>query len=127
MDESTALQDIDTALKSNYLIIREMPMAAGFSTFAAKSKVDGSNVEIKTVPLDIFSGSNPVSDSELAARKIQHPNLVPVIGTGRQNRTFFWISPEIEARTLRARLARGGRMTTHDSLTVLRDISAGLT
>lgn len=127
MSESTALQDIDIALKSNYLIVREMPMAAGFSTFAARSKTDGSNVEIKTVPLEIFNGSTPVSDSELAARRVQHPNLVPIIGTGRQGDTFFWITPEIDGRTLRARLTRGGRMTTHDSLTVLRDVSAGLT
>jgi eukaryotic-like serine/threonine-protein kinase len=127
MSESTALQDIDAALASNYLIVREMPAAAGFSTFAAKSKTDGSNVEIKAVPLEIFSGNTPVRDSELAARWIQHPNIVPIIGAGREGETFFWISPEIDGTTLRARLARGGRMRTQDSLTVLRDVSAGLT
>jgi serine/threonine-protein kinase len=37
------------------------------------------------------------------------------------------MSPDVDARTLRARLSRGGRIELRDSLTVLRDVSAGLT
>lgn len=127
MTDSTTLQDLDAALGSTYMLVREVPQAAGFSTFAARSGVDGSNVEIKTIPLDMLGGRNPLSDSDLESRRIQHPNVVSILGTGSQGATFFWISPEIEGRTLRARLSRGGRLGMRDSLTVLRDVSAGLT
>jgi eukaryotic-like serine/threonine-protein kinase len=126
MQESTALQDLDAALASGYLIVREMPQPTGFSAFAARSKTDGSNVEIKTVPLDIFSETKPVRESELAARRVVHPNIIPIIGAGQHGDTFYWISPAVEGRTLRERLSRGGRMAMQDSLTVLRDVSAAL-
>lgn len=127
MEQSTTLQDLDAALGSTYLVVREVPQAAGFSTFAARSGVDGSNVEIKTIPLHLLGGRNPLTDFNIESRRIQHPNVVPILGAGSEGGTFFWVSPEIEGRTLRARLSRGGRLGMRDSLTVLRDVSAGLT
>jgi len=127
MTESTARNDLETALAGAYTIVRETPNAGGFSTFAARSTTDGSSVEIKAVPAGLFAGSTPVSDSDLAARRIQHPNIVPVLVAARHGNTFFWISPAIEGRTLRARLSRGGRMALPDSLIIMRDVSAALT
>ena len=127
MADSSVLQDLDHALGSGYLIVREMPQAAGFHTYAARSKADGSNVEIKTVSIEQIGKRVPVSDADLAARRIQHPNVVPILRAGSEGDTFFWMSPDVDARTLRARLSRGGRIELRDSLTVLRDVSAGLT
>ena len=127
MNESTAWQDIDAALGSEYLLVREAPQAAGFTVLEAKSRQDGSAVEIKAVPAGIFNGKTPLKESDLAGRKLQHPNILPVIGAGTAGETFYWMSPAVEGRTLRTRLSRGGRIGVNDSLTVLRDISAGLT
>lgn len=126
MHESSALQDLDAALASGYMIVREMPQPAGFSTFAARSKADGTNVEIKTVSAEIFGAGDRISESELAARRLLHPNIVPIVALGEHGDTFYWISPAIDGRTLRERLSRGGRMAVQDSLTVLRDVSAAL-
>ena len=79
MADSSALQDLDNALGSGYLIVREMPQAAGFHTYAARSKSDGSNVEIKTLSIAQIGGTVPVSDVDLESRRIQHPNVVPMI------------------------------------------------
>lgn len=127
MADSTALQDLDNALGSGYLIVREMPQAAGFHTYAARSKSDGSTVEIKTLSIAQLGGAVPLSDTDLESRRIQHPNVVPMIAAGSEGDTFFWISPDVDGRTLSARLSRGGRIEMRDSLTVLRDVSAGLT
>ena len=127
MSESSAWQDIDAALGNEYILVREAPLAAGFSSFEAKSKRDGSAVEIKSVPAAIFAGRTPVKDSDLAGRKLQHPNILPVIAAGLAGDSFFWLSPAVEGRTLRTRMSRGGRLGIGDSLTVLRDVSAALT
>lgn len=127
MTTSTARNDLETALAGAYTIVRETPSGGGFSTFAARSSSDGSTVEIKAVPSGLFAGSTPVTDTDLAARRIQHPNIVPIVVAARHGNTFFWISPEIEGRTLRARLSRGGRMALPDSLIIMRDVSAALT
>jgi serine/threonine-protein kinase len=127
MTESSAWQDLDAALGDEYIVVREAPQAAGFTSFSARSKRDGSHVEIKTVPAEIFGGAGPIKDSDFVARKVQHPNILPLVTYGFAEDTFFWICPAIDGRTLRARLARGGRMELKDSLTVLRDMSAALT
>ena len=127
MSDSTTLQDLDAALGSAYLVVREMPQAAGFSTFAARSSTDGASVEIKALSIEAMGGQAPFNESELESRRIQHPNIVPISAAGAEGNTFFWISPEIEGRSLRTRLSRGGKMDPRDSLTILRDVSAGLT
>ncbi len=128
MSDSHVREDLEEALSAEYEIGRETPnTVAGFSVFSAKSKTDGSTVDIKAVPAAIFSGVTPATDSELAARRIQHPNVVPILATARHGDIFFWISPAVDARTLRARSSRGGHMALGDCLTVLRDVSAALT
>ncbi|MDO8679576.1 MAG: serine/threonine-protein kinase [Acidobacteriota bacterium] len=127
MTDSTAWQDLDAALEREYIVVREQPQSAGISAFSAQSRTNGSEVGIKTVPAGIFAGTTAVSDADVAARRVQHPNIVSILGTGLQGDTFYWISPAIDARTLRVRLSRGGRMDVQDSLTVLRDVSAALT
>ena len=44
MTDSTTLQDLDAALGSRYIVVREIPQPAGFSTFAARSAADGVQV-----------------------------------------------------------------------------------
>ncbi|MGK2963727.1 MAG: serine/threonine-protein kinase [Gemmatimonadaceae bacterium] len=127
MTDSTAWQDLDAGLGEEFLLLREAPRAAGFSVFAARSKQNAREVEIKTVPLEIFAGTQPPKQSDLTARKLEHPNILSVIDAGATGDSFYWISPAIDGRTLRERLSRGGRMAIKDSLTVLRDVSAALT
>ena len=127
MSESTAWQDLDAVIGEDYLLVRETPQAAGFSAFAATSKEDNTAVEIKSVPAAVFQGGPELKLSDLAARKVQHPNILPIVESGTSGETFYWISPAIEGRSLRMRLSRGGRMEVEDSLTVLRDMSAALT
>jgi serine/threonine-protein kinase len=127
MQDNNAYLDLDAALGDEYFINRELPQGAGFSVFAGTSKHDGSHVEIKTVPLEVFGVERAPSEAELSRRRIQHPNIVPVQAAGSYAGAFYWISPSIEGRTLRMRLSRGGRIETGDALTILRDASAGLT
>lgn len=128
MTDSTVLGDIHGAISSDYTIQRELPHAGGVSVFDGVNDIDGSRVEIKGVSLANLNGTAaPLSEATLAARRIRHPNILPIIESGQSGTTFYWISPSIDARTLRARLARGGRIELKDSLVLLRDVSAALT
>lgn len=122
MTESTAWQDADAALGGEYLLVREAPQAAGFNMFFARSTRDGTNVSIRTVPSSIIDGANSLKETDIAARGIQHPNILPVIDAGRRSGTFYWITGAIDGRTLRARLSRGAKMEVHDSLTIVRKL-----
>ena len=128
MSHSTVRSDIEAAVGDDYVINREMPSLGGISAFGAIAQGGGGPVEIKGVSLANLNGSAPpLTEAALAARRVRHPNILPIIESGRSGDTFYWISPSIDARTLRARLGRGGRVELKDSLTVLRDVSAALT
>ena len=121
-------EDVEAAIGSDYLIKRELAEPGGISAFGGESQADGTPVEIKGVSLsNLNGGAPPLSESALAARRVRHPNILPIIESGRSGETFYWISPSIDARNLRVRLGRGGRMELKDSMTVLRDVSAALT
>lgn len=128
MSDSSVLGDIHGAISSDYTITRELPHAGGVCVFDGVSDVDGSKVDIKGVSLASLNGTAPpLSEAALAARRVRHPNILPIIESGQSGSTFYWISPSIDARTLRARLARGGRIDLKDSMILLRDVSAALT
>ncbi len=128
MPDSTVRSDIQNAIGSDYSIDREMPSPGGLLILDGVGKADETRVNIKGISLDeMKSSSPPLTDAGLAARRIRHPNILSIIESGLSSNTFYWISPAIDARTLRARLGRGGRMELADSMTVLRDVSAALT
>jgi len=128
MSDFTVRSDIEAAVGSDYVINREMASPGGVCAFGGMKQGDGSPVEIKGVLLEnLNGGAPPLSEAALAARRVRHPNILPIIESGRNGNTFYWISPSIDARTLRARLGRGGRIELKDSMTVLRDVSAALT
>jgi serine/threonine protein kinase len=128
MQESTVRADIENAIGSDYSIDRDLPSPGGLSVFSGTSRGDRAQVNIKGISLDDLNGASPpLTDAELAARRIRHPNILPIVESGLSSSTFYWISPSIDARTLRARLGRGGRIELNDSMTVLRDVSAALT
>jgi serine/threonine protein kinase len=124
----SVLGDIHGAISSDYTIRRELPQSGGVLVFEGTADVDQSSVEIKGVSLAHLNGTAPpLSEAALAARRVRHPNILPIIESGQSGTTFYWISPSIDARSLRARLARGGRIDLKDSMTLLRDVSAALT
>jgi serine/threonine-protein kinase len=124
----SVLGDIHGAISSDYTITRELPQIGGVCVFEGTADADQSTVEIKGVSLAHLNGTAPpLSEAALAARRVRHPNILPIIESGQSGETFYWISPSIDARSLRARLARGGRIDLKDSMTLLRDVSAALT
>jgi serine/threonine protein kinase len=128
MQDSQVRSDIENAIGSDYSIDRDLPSPGGLSAFSGTTATDGAKVDIKGISLDEMNGATPpLTDAGLAARRIRHPNILPIIESGLSSSTFYWISPAIDARTLRARLGRGGRIELNDSMTVLRDVSAALT
>lgn len=127
MSDSHPHAALNAVLGRDYLIHRELVTHPGVSAFAAKARSDGQSVEIKSVPSDILGEKEAPSAAALAARRVTHANISPLLDAASSGDVFYWITPAIEARSLRARLARGGRMDGKDALTVLRDVSAALT
>ena len=126
MTDTILRQELETALGNDYEIVRELPQLTGITAYSARSVRDGSRVEISAVPSNLLSGTIAPGDPTLGNSRLRHANILPVIDSGTYENTFYWVASEVEARTLRSRLARGGRVDLKDSLILLRDMSAAL-
>ncbi|MEO7965195.1 MAG: protein kinase, partial [Gemmatimonadaceae bacterium] len=62
----------------------------------------------------------------LVAARLQHPLIVPVIGTGGNGDLLYFTMPFVEGESLRARIAREGALPIPDVLRIIRDVSAAL-
>jgi len=127
MTDSTMQDTLADALSADYAIERELVRPRGRTAFAARSLRDGRNVEIEAISSDVAPGAARLGDATSGARGLQHPNILPILRSESLGDVFFWISPAVDARTLRARMARGGKVELKDSMILLRDMSAALT
>lgn len=127
MTDSILRRDIESALGSTYEIVRELPQAAGLTAYSARSHVDESHVVVSAIRASALTGNSIHSRLPAGGPALDHPNILPILASASHGETFLWVSPEVEGRTLRSRLARGGRVAPEDSMILLRDISAALT
>ena len=126
MTDSTMQDTLADALSADYAIERELVRSHGRTAFAARSLRDGRNVEIEAISSAIAPAAARLGGAAPGARGLQHPNILPILRSESFGDVFFWISPALDARTLRARMARGGKVELKDSLILLRDMSAAL-
>lgn len=120
--------EVQGALGTDYTIDRELPRPPGITAWSASGSRDGSRVEISAIPTTLPRAAATPGDSTSTSVRLQHPNILPISRSGVWGEIFYWVAPEVEAQTLRARLvARGSRVSLKDSLILLRDVSAGLT
>src|SRR5688572_6184191 len=61
----------------------------------------------------------------MLAAALQHPNIVPVLSTGRAGGVSYFTMPYIEGASLRSRLTGNG-LPIRETLRILRDVCAAL-
>ena len=62
---------------------------------------------------------------EIAAR-LNHPHVVPLFDSGAAGDHLFYVMPFVEGESLRARLAREGRLPLEEALRLSREIASAL-
>jgi len=127
MIDSTLRRDAERAFQNDFSIGREIPQPPGITAFSAAARSNGHRIEISLIPLSTLAGPGSAGDLALGNVRLQHPNIQPIVQSGIERDSFYWIADEFDSRTLRSRLARGGRIELNDSLIILRDVAAALT
>jgi hypothetical protein len=70
-------------------------------------------------------GGGGMSRVFLAAR-VQHPHIVPVHSAGETAGVPYYTMPFVEGESLRTKLARAGRLSIAETISVLRDVTRAL-
>jgi serine/threonine-protein kinase len=130
------------ALTATYRIDDELVGGGMSRVFAATEHALGRKVVIKVLPPELSAGVNRERfqrEIQVAAQ-LQHPHIVPLLSAGRippdaptaggpavsEGELLYYTMPFIEGESLRAAVARRGRLPVRDVIRILHDVVEAL-
>ena len=116
------------ALRNRYRLERVLQHGLVADVYVAEDRSSGRRVAVKVLRDEMAS---TVSAERFMAeidvvRQLRHPNIVPMCDSGDIAGVPYYIMPFIEGETLRARLARLGRIPLAEALRITADIARAL-
>ena len=122
------LDRLRSALAGRYAVEWEVGRGGMSRVYAARDLRHGRRVAIKVLRPDLASilgADRFLREIEIAAR-LQHPHILPLFDSGEVDGLLFYVMPFVTGETLRARLARMGRLTIADAARIGREITDAL-
>ncbi len=124
-----SLQDrLQAALGSDFTLERELGGGGMSRVFVAEERGLHRKAVVKVLPDELAETVNVQRfqrEIQLLGN-LQHPNIVPILRAGDSLETPFYIMSFVEGESLRAVLARQGRLPLGDVLRLTRDIASAL-
>ena len=116
------------ALRARYRLERVLQHGLVADVYVAEDRLSGRRVAVKVLRDEMAA---TVSAERFRAeidvvRQLRHPNIVPLCDSGDIAGVPYYIMPFIEGETLRARLARLGRIPLPEALRIAGDIARAL-
>ena len=132
----TFRERLAAALAATYRIDDELVGGGMSRVFAATEHALGRKVVVKVLPPELSAGVNRERfqrEIQVAAQ-LQHPHIVPLLSAGRIPSTdgtvdgelLYYTMPFIEGESLRAAVARRGRLPVRDVVRILHDVVEAL-
>jgi len=125
---------LEQDLGSAFVFERELGGGGMSRVFLATERALGRSVVLKVLPSEL-AGDVSVErfrrEVALTAR-LQHPNIVPVIGTGETTPVgarpglLYYTMPYVDGESLRARLERVGKLPIAAATSIIRDVARAL-
>ena len=115
---------LQTALGDRYTVERELGGGGMGRVFVALERGLDRRVAVKVLPPELAAALSIERfrrEIQLAA-SLQHPHIVPLLAAGEAGGLLYYTMPFIDGETLRARLARDGRLSVPDTVRILRDV-----
>jgi eukaryotic-like serine/threonine-protein kinase len=119
---------LQRTLGASYTLERELGGGGMSRVFVAEDTSLGRRVVVKVLLPDLAVSVNVDRfgrEIHLAAM-LQHPHIVPVLSAGVSDGLPFYTMPFIEGESLRARLARVGKLDVGEATKILRDVLTAL-
>ncbi len=128
MVEEELLVRLGEAVRGTYTLGRELGGGGMSRVFRATENAGGRHVVIKVLPPDLaadISLARFKREIDVAGR-MQHPNIVPVLGSGDAGGLPWFAMPFVEGESLRERLSGRGSLALGDAVRILRDMASAL-
>ncbi|MBL8960661.1 MAG: protein kinase [Gemmatimonadetes bacterium] len=114
-------------LGADYRIERELSGGGMSQVVLATDLRHQRRVVVKLLPAGLTAAisAERFEREILMSAALQHPNIVPVLSSGRMQGVPYFIMPFIEGESVRARVRRGP-MSVRETVNVLKDVSRAL-
>ncbi|MEO6526727.1 MAG: protein kinase [Gemmatimonadaceae bacterium] len=119
---------VPQSLADRYPVSRELGRGGMAVVYLARDVKHGREVALKIIRPELAAALGRerfLREIEIAAQ-LRHPNIVPLYDSGEADGLLYYVMPYESEHSLRDRLARDGPLAVDDTLTILRDICAGL-
>jgi serine/threonine protein kinase/Flp pilus assembly protein TadD len=119
---------LESALSSRYRLDRELGRGGMATVFQALDLKHDRKVALKVLHSELSASLGPdrfLREIKLAAR-LNHPHIVALYDSGEAEGFLYYVMPMIEGESLRDRLLRDGRISTEESLHLVRGIASAL-
>ena len=117
-------EQLQQTLGDAYTLERELGAAGMSRVFVAEDTTHHRKVVIKVLPPEVAAAVSPdrfKQEIEVVS-KLQHPNIVPVLGAGATEGLPYYTTLLVEGQSLQARIARYGALPMRDVVRILRDV-----
>jgi serine/threonine-protein kinase len=122
------LAQLQLSLGDRYVVERELDAGGVSSVFLAREAESGRQVVVKVLSAELAAGDGAaqfVREME-AARALNARHIVPLLAVATTVEGLpYWVSPYVDAESLRARIQRGS-LATGETVTILRDVARAL-
>jgi eukaryotic-like serine/threonine-protein kinase len=118
----------ESALADRYAIRGEIGRGSRAAVYRARDRKRHRSVAIKVLHSDLTAGLDSARFLEQMRRavRLRHPHIVPFSAVGEAAWRLYAVMPYVEGETLRARLAREGRLPLGEALSIARQVGSAL-
>jgi eukaryotic-like serine/threonine-protein kinase len=121
-------EQVQASLGAAYTVERELGGGGMSRVFVAHDATFGRSVVLKILPPDLAAGVSLERfqrEIRLAAQ-LQHPHIVPVIGTGAADGLPYYMMPFVTGESLRDRLRRVRQLPVHEAVQIACEVAQAL-
>ena len=115
-------------LGSAFTIERELAGGGMSRVFVAMDNTLGRRVVVKVLPPDLAASVSVERFKReiMLAAALQHPHIVGVLAAGEVDGMPYFTMPFVDGESVRARIARDGRLTVGRAVSILKDVARAL-
>ncbi len=126
--DSPLITQLTGALGPGYSVERELEGGGMSRVFVAFDEALQRRVAVKVLPEHLAAAVSVdrFNREILLSAGLQHPHIVGVLSAGQANGQPFFVMPYVEGESLGGRLAREGRLSARDTVSILKDVCRAL-
>jgi eukaryotic-like serine/threonine-protein kinase len=122
------LETIELHLPRGFTIRDQLGTGATSAVYLAENDATGERLVVKVMrPGRVPQHMMDRFQTEMRIlQKLEHPRIIPMLGTGEARGALFFTMPYVSGETLRMRLETSGPLSVRDTLLVARDLTDAL-